>query len=341
MSDLRVDVSSRPTRSRARLRATLISLVVALLVFAAKFVAYRLTGSAAILSDALESIVNIVAAAMAAFSVWYAAQPADENHPYGHGKIEDFSAGVEGALILLAAVGIFVAAVPRFFEPQPIEQIGVGGAWVVGATIANGVLGIYLVRAGQRLRSRAVEADGRHVLADVTTSVGAIAALVLVQFTGAQWVDPLMACLIAVHIVGSGFRLIRASVGRLMDEADEAALEQLADHLDTHRRAEWIDAHELRAWWAGDVLHVDVHVVLPRYWSIEHSRADADALVATVQEAARSHCEVVVRVDPCSDAWCGSCRVADCPVRVWPFERSRPWTREELVRRAAPELPTD
>lgn len=338
MSDVLTDLdgSLRPTpreRARLRMKAAAISLGAAVCIFGAKLLAYLLTDSAAILSDALESIVNIVAAAMAAFSVWYASQPADENHPYGHGKIEDFSAGVEGALIVLAAAGIVFAAVPRFFAPRPIEQVGLGTLLVVGATLANGVLGWYLVRTGQRLHSRAIEADGRHVLADVVTSVGVVVALGLVVLTDLTWIDPLMACLVAAHIVGSGLRLMRTSIGRLMDEADDDALERLAGYLDTHRPPEWIDAHELRAWWSGDVLHVDVHLVLPHYWTIEHSHRDAESFVRAVNAAIGLRCEVVVHVDPCSDTWCSTCEVADCPVRAQPFATASAWTRDQLVRR--------
>ena len=328
--------ASTRARARARMRAILISLVAAIAIFAAKFLAYHMTGSAAILSDALESIVNIVAAAMAAFSVWYASQPADENHPYGHGKIEDFSAGVEGALILLAAAGIVFAAVPRFFAPQPIEQVGGGALLVVGAALSNAVLGWYLVRTGRQLRSRAIEADGRHVLTDVITSVGVVVSLGLVLLTDLTWIDPLVACLVAAQIVGSGLSLIRTSIGRLMDEADDEVLGRLTESLHAGRSPAWIDARGLRAWWSGDVLHVDVHLVLPRYWTIEHSHRDAEVFAQVVDHAVGSRSEVVVHVDPCTDTWCGRCAVDDCPVRAEPFGAARPWTRDELVRR----LPT-
>ena len=166
---------------RARMRAASISLLTAGVLLATKFIAYRLTGSAAILSDALESIVNVAAAAMALFSVWYGAQPADADHPYGHGKVEDFSVGVEGALIVLAALGIFWSAVPRFFEPRPLESLGMGGLLISLATAANLLLGLYLVRVGREHHSKALVADGRHVLTDVISSVGAVGALIAVS----------------------------------------------------------------------------------------------------------------------------------------------------------------
>jgi cation diffusion facilitator family transporter len=319
-------------RARARIRAAAISLVVALVLLGTKLAAYFFTGSAAILSDALESIVNVVAAGMALFSVWYGAQPADQDHPYGHGKVEDFSAGVEGALILLAAMLIFWAAIPRFFDPVPLESLGSGGILVGLATVANLLLGLYLVRTGRENQSRALIADGRHVLADVVTSVGAVGALVLVGLTGWLWLDPLIACVIAVHIVVAGFKLIRESVGRLMDEADEEVLQAVSEHLEQSRRPHWIDVHELRAWWAGDTLHVDAHLVLPRYWSIERAHAAGDEFEAEVGIAVGTRSGVVVHVDPCRDVFCARCRVEECEIRVRELEDRRPWDREWMVR---------
>jgi cation diffusion facilitator family transporter len=284
------------------------------------------------LSDALESIVNVVAAAMALFSVWYGSQPADADHPYGHGKVEDFSAGVEGALIVLAALLIFRAAVPRFFDPRPIESLGSGGLLIAGATCANLLLGLYLVRAGRNHHSRALVADGHHVLADVVTSVGALGALILVGLTGWLWLDPAIACIIAIHIVIAGYRLIRESIGRLMDEADSEALDRLATHLEGVRRKDWIDVHELRAWWSGDTLHVDAHLMLPRYWMLDRAHSAGDQLEAEIAAAVREHGEAVVHVDPCRDSFCSRCRVDDCEIRAEAFRAKEPWTRESLVR---------
>ena len=204
--------AERRARTRARLRAGLISLVAAALIFGAKLLAYLQTGSAAILSDALESIVNIAAAGMATFSVWYGSQPADENHPYGHGKIEDFSAGVEGALIVIAAGGIVASSVPRFFEPQPIERMGLGLVLVVVASAANAVLGWFLLREGRRQRSRALEADGRHVLADVITSIGAVIALsvVLLTMVFRSIAVPLKAAAMNLLSIGAAYGVIVA-----------------------------------------------------------------------------------------------------------------------------------
>jgi len=316
-----------------RMRAAIISFVVAIVLFGAKFLAWTLTGSTAILSDALESIVNIVAAGMAWFSVWFGSQPADENHPYGHGKIEDFSAGVEGALIVLAALGILWSAVPRFFDPVLLDSIDRGVLLIMAAAIANAVLGWYLIRAGRQLHSRALEADGRHVLTDVWTSAGAIIALGLVTLTGQLWIDPLMACLIAGSILVSGGRLIRESVGRLMDEADDEALEQIATELNSRRRSSWCDVHEVRAWWAGDILHVDMHLALPRFWSIDRSHREATVVEAVVADAVGKRGSVTVHIDPCVASLCPECEVVDCPVRAEGLQQRPVWDREHIVRR--------
>jgi cation diffusion facilitator family transporter len=314
------------------MRAATVSLVVAAILLAVKLFAWRMTGSTAILSDALESIVNVVAAAMALFSVWYGSQPADSEHPYGHGKVEDFSAGVEGALIVLAALLIFRASVPRFFDPREIESLGPGGLLMSGAMVVNLLLGLYLLRAGREHSSKALVADGHHVLADVVTSVGAVGAIILIALTGWLWLDPLIACIIAVHIVVAGYRLIRESVGRLMDEADAEALDRVAEHLERERRTEWIDVHELRAWWSGDTLHVDAHLVLPRYWMLDRAHAAGDDLEAEIAEAMGEQAEAVVHVDPCHDRYCEGCAIEDCEIRAAEFSGTKRWARARVTR---------
>lgn len=319
-------------RHRSRMRAALLSLSMGIAIFALKYWAYSTTHSAAILSDALESIVNIVAAGLASYSVWLSAQPADENHPYGHGKVEDFSAGVEGALIVVAAGGILFAAIPRFFDPRPLTELGRGSVILAIATVMNCGLGWYLLRVGRREKSRALEADGKHVLADVVSSAAAFAAIFLVHWTSLAWLDPLIACLIAAHILGSGFKLIRESVRRLMDEADLELLDALAESLAEVRRPTWVDLHELRAWWAGDLLQVDCHLMLPRFWTIDEAHSTGDELEISIREAVGGRATVVVHVDPCRDQFCSQCAFAECGIRAAAFERQPVWDRHRLSR---------
>lgn len=317
------------------MRAALVSLGMGTLIFLLKLLAYQWTGSAAILSDALESIVNIAAAALATYSVWLSAQPADENHPYGHGKVEDFSAGVEGALIVTAAGGILFTAIPRFFEPRELTLALQGSAVVVLASVLNAALGLYLVRVGKREQSRALEADGRHVLTDVISSGAALVALVLVRLTGWLWLDPLIACFIAAHILGSGFKLIRESVSRLMDEADPDILDRLAAGLREQREDCWVDVHELRTWWAGDILHVDCHLMLPRHWSIERGHDVGDSLEETIADLVGGRASVVVHIDPCREHFCRECLLEGCEIRSAEFEEVRHWDRPHIIRRVS------
>ncbi|HKE01906.1 MAG TPA: cation diffusion facilitator family transporter, partial [Planctomycetota bacterium] len=185
---------------RARMRAGVVSLAVGVVLLGAKFVAYAITGSTAVLSDALESIVNVVAATFLIASLRFAGIPADHNHPYGHGKIEFFAAVFEGGLIAFAAVAIVWAAVRRLVLPEPIHEIDEGLALTAGAALVNAVLGVFLLREARRLESTALAADGKHVLSDVWTSAGVVAGLALVRLTGLDWLDPLVALAVGAQL---------------------------------------------------------------------------------------------------------------------------------------------
>jgi cation diffusion facilitator family transporter len=326
-----VETPQARAAARARRNVAIASLLIGIVLCGAKFWAYVATGSAAVLSDALESILNIAAAALLLFSLSVSARPADRDHPYGHGKAEDFSAGVEGALIVLAAVAILRMSIPRLLHPAELAQLDVGLAIVFGAGAVNGVLGLFLVRAGRKLGSRALSADGRHVLTDTITSGGVVAGLLLVWLTHWNWVDPLVACLVALQILASGGKLVRESVGRLMDEADEHLLSRIADSLQRSRRPEWIDIHQLRAWRSGRFLHMDCHLTLPRYFAISQSHTCEKEVEAVILRELGADGEVMVHIDPCSPECCHLCTVHPCPVREEAFVEQRAWTAALLV----------
>ena len=201
-------------------RVAWLSLLLSGGLLAVKFLAYQLTGSAAVLSDALESIVNVIASSFALFSVTLSARPPDASHPYGHGRIEFFSAGFEGALIMAAAVAIVCAALPRVFAPQPLTQLSLGTGLVCGAGVANALLGLYLQYVGHRTHSHALVADGKHLLSDAYTSAGVLVGILGVWLTGWDVLDALTALVVALHILVMGGRLVRESIARLMDEAE-------------------------------------------------------------------------------------------------------------------------
>jgi cation diffusion facilitator family transporter len=324
--------------SRARVRAVLISLVVGAVILAAKFWAYRLTGSTAILSDALESIVNVVAAVFGLGGIVFAAQPADRNHPYGHGKIEFFSAAFEGGLIAFAAVMIFYEVIRALLYGSEIRALDVGLGIVMGAGVANLLLGWYLLRTGRAARSLTLVADAQHVLADFWTSVGIVVGLFLVRLTGIWWLDPVIAAVVALNLMRTGFRLVRHAAGGLLDEEDTPMLLRVLGVLDRHIGQGVIRVHHLRAIRAGRFHHVDAHLVVPEFWSVDRAHELAESLAEQAIAELAMEGEIVFHTDPCHRAYCGMCDLDDCVVRREPFRGRPPLTLEEAVRPDTPRL---
>jgi cation diffusion facilitator family transporter len=240
-----------------------LSLGFGVLMLLGKTAAWWITGSAAILSDALESVIHVVAVGFAAFSLWLSSRPASARFLYGYERITFFSAGWEGGLIAVAAVGIIVTAVGQWIRGLQLEQLGLGAILVSLASILNGALGFYLIRVGRRNHSLILEANGRHVLTDCWTSVGVIAGLILVMATGWKPFDPICAILVALNILWSGASLMIRSVRGLMDYADPAVESSLRAHLDEIARRSGIEYHGLRFRETGGRLMVELHLLFP------------------------------------------------------------------------------
>ncbi len=311
---------------RQRLRAGILSVVVSVVLLAAKLAAWILTGSTAVLSDALESIVNVVASSFALFALVVGARPADRDHPYGHGKAEDFSAGVEGALIVVAAVLILVKAVPELGHPHAVENLDSGLGIVVVAALVNLLVGIFLIRQGRRTHSAALIADGQHLLTDVVTTVAVVVGLVLVRVTGRLWFDPLTAGLVALQILVSGVLIVRRSVGHLMDEADPALVSRLLAVLHDLRQPGLLEPHRLRVLRQGREHHIDLHLVVPRFWSVERAHALERTLGEDILVRLGVAGDAIVHLDPCNPHCCHSCALSDCGVRSAPYEGDREWS---------------
>jgi cation diffusion facilitator family transporter len=322
--------------SGVRVRAGLISLVVSVVLLAAKYEAYRLTGSTAILSDALESIVNVVAAIFALGGILFAGRPADRNHPYGHGKIEFFSAAFEGGLIAFAAVVILYEVVLSLVVRLQVRELDTGLLIISGAGLANLALGLFLVRTGRKHQSLTLVADGQHVLSDFWTTVGIVVGLLLVRFTGVWWLDPLVAAVVAVNLMWTGFRLVRHAAGGLLDEEDTLLLNRLLGVLGGHVGQGIIRVHHLRAIRAGRFHHVDAHLVVPEFWSVDRAHEVAEDLAERVIRTLGVDGELIFHTDPCHRAYCPMCDLADCPVRREPFRGRPPLTLEEAVQ---PDMP--
>lgn len=316
----------------ARLRAGWLALATGVVVFAVKLAAWRLTGSAAVLSDALESVVNVVAGALLLYSLHVSIRPADRDHPYGHGKVEFFSAGVEGTLIGVAALLIAAESIRALIAGPQVRQIDLGLLLVTAATAANALVGWHLVRVGRRVHSLALVADGRHLLTDVVTSAGVLVGLAAVRVTGWHVLDPLVALAVALQILRTGWQLVRQAVGGLMDEAEPATLRRIVDALERDREPWWIDAHSLRAWRSGHTEHVDLHLVVPRYFDVDRLHAIGEQVERVALGASGLPGEAIVHFDPCRPRHCAGCQVEPCPVRAAPFATRRPLTLERATR---------
>lgn len=322
--------SDLPPRRHTAVAA--LSLVVAVVLLGVKFFAYALTGSQAIFSDALESIVNVLAGAVALGTVHYAGQPADRDHPFGHGKVEFFSAAFEGALIFGAALVIVWQAVEAFVAAAPLARLDTGLALTVAAGLANGGLGAFLVRYGRRHRSAAIEADGHHLLSDFWTSVGVIAGLVVVRLTGILWFDPLAAAIVALLLLRTGWRLVRRAAGGLLDEEDPELLRDLVRVLQPRVGDGLIRVHHLRAIRSGHFRHISAHLVVPEFWTVERAHDAAEALAANVLAELPGEGEIDFHTDPCERAYCSICDLELCSVRQQPFVGLRPLTVDEAVQ---------
>ena len=231
-----------------------------------KFFAYFITSSNAILTDAAESIVNVLASAFAFYSIYLSSQPRDINHPYGHGKVEFFAVFVEGSLISMAGILILFKSVYAIFYPHAITNIS-EGALIIGATgLINLLLGLYLINSGKKLNSITLQADGKHLLTDAVSSAGLVAGLILISFTGIYVLDSLLSMALGCYVCYSGYRLVRKSVGGLMDESDLTKVEAIIAVLQANRQSSWIDVHNLRTQQYGSDLHIDCHITLPYYF---------------------------------------------------------------------------
>ena len=323
--------SSETTNLKHRLIAIITSLAIGAGLMAVKFVAFYLTDSAAILSDALESIINVVAAGFALGSIIIAAKSPDPTHPYGHGKIEYFSAGFEGALIILAALGIFYEAWPRLFHPQAIPRLTSGILLVLGAAVVNLILGLALVMVGKRTKSIVLVADGKHVLTDVYTTVGVVLGLIGVMFTGWNWLDGAVAFLVGFNILITGARLVHQSSAGLLDTSDPELLQEICEVIAQNRREMWIDVHQLRARRSGHHVFMDFHLILPRDLSLEASHAEVKKLEKILSEHFEGEADILIHADPCTDPECPICGHEPCDERQAEHTRHRLWTRETLT----------
>jgi cation diffusion facilitator family transporter len=278
----------------------------------------------------------VVAAVFGLGGIIFAGRPADRNHPYGHGKIEFFSAAFEGGLIAFAAVLIVYEVILSLVRGPELRALDVGVSIVLGAGFVNLLLGWYLIRTGRKYESLTLVADGRHVLSDFYTSAGIVIGLLLVRFTGLAWLDPVAAAVVALNLLWTGFRLVRVAAGGLLDEEDPALLDRLLKVLQPHLGEGVIRIHHLRAIRAGRFHHVDAHLVVPEFWTVERSHDLAEDLGERVMKELGAEGEMTLHTDPCHRIYCAMCDLAECPIRREAFRARPPLTLDEAVQ---PDMP--
>jgi len=322
--------SAMPNQT-ARLRVAVLSIVVGCVVLGMKYIAFHVSQSAALKSDAIENVVNVVAAVFALGAIIFADKPADREHPYGHGKIEHFSAAFEGGMISLAAVLIGYEAIRSIVEGVPIQNLTLGLGINFAAGVLNGLLGLFLVYQGKRQQSQALEADGHHVFSDFYVTLGLAAGLLLVKATGMTWLDPAMALAVCVVLAFTGFKLVRTSSAALLDTEDPELLQHLVEVMNRVRPKDIVAIHELRTLRSGRYIHVDIHMVIPEFYGIGQGHELADQFGKAVLAEAAIEGELHTHVDPCMRAFCSQCEVEACPVRQSPQINECKITFDEAV----------
>ncbi|HTR29153.1 MAG TPA: cation diffusion facilitator family transporter [Puia sp.] len=300
--------------------------VIAIILFLCKLAAYYLTQSVAVLTDALESTVNVIAGLIGLYSLHLAAKPSDLDHPYGHGKAEFLSAAVEGSLVLMAGLIIIYEAIIDFIHPHPLQALDKGIYIVAFTAVINFIVGAWCIRRGKRNNSIQLVSAGKHLQTDTVNTIGIIVGLIAIWYTKLTWLDGVVALLFAAIILFTGYRILRKSIAGIMDEADIQLLEDLISYLNAHRRENWVDLHNLRVIKYGDGLHVDCHLTVPWYLNVLEAHAEIDAFTSLVRHRFSESMEFFVHSDACMEFSCPICAKQSCNVRKHALEGRVEWT---------------
>ena len=284
----------------------------------------------AILTDALESTVNVIAGLIGVYSLYVSAKPKDMDHPYGHGKAEFISAAIEGTLISVAGLFIIYQAINNLFHPHTIQKLDYGILLVVITAVVNYAAGTICIRTGIKNNSLALTASGNHLRSDTYSTIGIIVGLILLYYLKLWWIDCAVAILFACIIMVTGYKIVRSSIAGIMDEADENLMKKMVVMLNANRRENWIDLHNMRIIKNGGTLHLDCHLTVPWYLNVREAHLEIDALAHLVKNEFGDSMELFVHSDGCLDFSCPICTRHDCKVRKHPFEKKIEWTMENI-----------
>jgi len=316
--------------SSVRLQRNIAFLAFAL--FAIKLVAWWWTKSVSVFTDAMESTVNVATGLIGWYSVWLSSKPRDKNHPYGHGKAEYISSAIEGTLIIIAGLVIIYEAVVHFSHPVVIQKLDWGLALLAFTAILNYAAGSYAIKRGISARSIALQAGGKHLKTDTYSTLGIILGLLILKFTGWQWLDSTIAIGFAIVILLTGYKVMRKSLAGIMDEADMKLLDELIAYLQANRKPEWTDLHNLRTIQYGSILHLDGHLTLPWYLNVKEAHQQIDELDLLIRKKFGDAIELFVHVDGCEPFSCKICTLAACPKRQHPLEKIIVWDADNVLQ---------
>ena len=299
-----------------------------------KFIAWMLTYSVSILTDALESIVNVVAAAIGLYALYLSSKPRDESHPFGHGKVENISSLIEGSMICAAGAIIILQAVERIINPMEITSLDIGLALIALTALINFIMGYYAIAKGKRNRSPALVASGKHLCSDTVSSVGIILGLFLMMALDgmgfdAYWIDGAVAAVFGLIIIFTGIRVVVSSMQSSMDAADVGIVKNILDTINDSRHSDWIDIHNLRVIRYGPLLHVQMHIVLPKSMTVEEQFTEFSELKDSIYRIYGDSVDLLMMGEPCTGAFCCHCD-RDCPCRSHVFESRVEWTLETI-----------
>lgn len=318
------------TPAQKNIQVQRVVVILAFVLLAVKMFAYFLTHSVAILTDALESIVNAVAGLLGLYSLIVSARPRDADHPYGHGKVEFISSAVEGTMISIAGLMILYESALALINPPELKQIDYGLVLVLSTAIVNYILGYWCIKVGESHQSIALVSSGKHLQTDTYSTLGIAVGLTAIYLFDLPWLDSAVAILFGMLILFTGYKIIREAIAGIMDETDKELLEKMVVILGKNRNENWIDLHNLRIIKYGPVLHLDAHLTVPWYLNVHEAHREIDTLASLVRKEFGESLELYVHSDGCLDFSCAICTKQNCSVRKHPFERRVEWSVKNI-----------
>jgi cation diffusion facilitator family transporter len=303
---------------------------IGIILFVGKLIAWKLTNSDAVFSDAMESIVNVISAFLGLYSLYLASKPRDENHPYGHGKVEFVTSAIEGSLISIAGIMIIYEGTNSLISGKVLDKLNIG-IWIIAATaVINYIIGYISIQKGKRENSIVLISSGKHLQSDTITTLGVVVSLVLVYFTDLVWIDSVVALILGVYIITIGYKIIRKSLSGIMDEADPELLNKLATFLNKNRKEEWIDVHNVKIQQFGSRLHIDAHLTLPWYFELRTAHDEMEELIKLIAKNTDRSVEFNFHMDDCKPTSCAICQIENCSVRQQNFIKKIEWNGENI-----------